>query len=210
MSKTGSSNISVHFDGKKCIHARRCVLGLPTVFQPGAKGGWIYPENASAEEIARVVDGCPSGALTYDRHDGGTEEPMPSVNTARIWENGPNEIRGDIRIPGEEPRKRVLLCRCGDSKNKPFCDNSHNEAKFIEPGEVATTDCAGNLEGHDGPLDVNPIKNGPVRVVGNLEVIAGSGRRVATGQKFSLCRCGASKNKPFCDGSHAKVGFEAD
>ncbi|MBT3143105.1 iron-binding protein [Phaeobacter gallaeciensis] len=210
MSKTESNNISVQFDGKKCIHARRCVLGLPMVFQPGTKGGWIFPENANAEEIARVIDSCPSGALTYDRHDGGVEESMPRVNTSRICENGPNEIRGDIRIPGEEPRKRVLLCRCGASKNKPFCDNSHNEASFVATGEVGATDNTATLEGRDGPLDVNPIKNGPVRVAGNLEITAGSGRSVATGQKFSLCRCGASGNKPFCDGSHAKVGFEAD
>lgn len=210
MSQAEGPKITVQFDGKKCIHARRCVLGLPAVFQPGTKGGWIFPENAQAEEIARIIDTCPSGALTYERLDGGAEEPMPKVNTSRIWENGPNELHGDIRIPGEEPRKRVLLCRCGQSKNKPFCDNSHIAAGFSGTGDVATSENAETLEVRDGPLEIKPLKNGPVMVAGNLEVIAASGRRVATGKKFALCRCGVSKNKPFCDGSHNEIGFEAD
>ena len=210
MANVKSKNISVQFDGKTCIHARRCVLGLPAVFQPGAKGAWIFPENANAEEIARIIDSCPSGALTYERYDDGTDEPMPNVNTSRIWENGPNELHGDIRIPGEEPRKRAVLCRCGQSKNKPFCDNSHIEAGFTGTGVADAIENTETLEVRDGPLEVKPLKNGPVMVVGNLEIIAASGRRVATGQRFALCRCGASKNKPFCDGSHGEIGFEAD
>jgi uncharacterized Fe-S cluster protein YjdI len=83
MKPAESNELVVNFDGKKCIHARRCVLGLPKVFVPGAKGGWIFPDQAGADEVIRVIDACPSGALTYTRKDGGAEECLAEVNTAR-------------------------------------------------------------------------------------------------------------------------------
>ncbi|TRW98155.1 iron-binding protein [Paracoccus sp. M683] len=205
-----SDTIIVEYDSGKCIHARRCVLGLPQVFRPGTKGGWIFPDQAQAEEIARVIDACPSGALTYRRKDGGLEEQMPHVNTLRPWEDGPNELRGDIHIAGQDPRKRALLCRCGLSQNKPFCDNSHLAAEFRATADIPSQEDPPVLDVRDGPIEVKPTKNGPNLVKGNLEIIAGSGRRITTGTKFFLCRCGHSKNKPFCDGSHKEAGFEAD
>jgi len=210
MGTVKSDKISVSFDGKKCIHARRCVLGLPDVFNPGAKGQWIFPENAAADDIARLVRDCPSGALTYEMKDSADAEKVPKVNSARLWENGPVEYRGDVRIDGQEPRIRAVLCRCGQSKNKPFCDNSHLDAGFAATSDVATKEDAATLEARDGELSLKPIKDGPLMVSGNLEVIAGSGRRITSGKRFAMCRCGASKNKPFCDGSHKEIGFEAD
>lgn len=56
-------------------------------------------------------------------------------------------------------------------------------------------------------------KNGPIRVEGNDIVIEDAeGRRFGLAGRtiVSLCRCGQSGNKPFCDGTHAKVGFESD
>ncbi len=210
MGTVESDKISVNFDGKKCIHARRCVLGLPEVFNPGAKGQWIFPEHAAADDIARLVRDCPSGALTYERKDGANTEELPKVNSARLWENGPVEYRGDVHIDGQEPRIRAVICRCGQSKNKPFCDNSHLDAEFEATSDVASKDDAATLETRDGELSLKPIKDGPLMVSGNLEIIAGSGRKITSGKRFAMCRCGASKNKPFCDGSHKEIGFEAD
>lgn len=56
--------------------------------------------------------------------------------------------------------------------------------------------------------------NGPYRVEcaeGSVEIVDASGNKVdLTGKTmFSLCRCGASVNKPFCDGAHSKIGFQA-
>jgi len=52
--------------------------------------------------------------------------------------------------------------------------------------------------------------NGPYLVEGDAEVTDPQGNKVETGgQKFALCRCGASAKKPFCDGTHNKVGFQA-
>lgn len=205
-----SDAIAVFFDGKKCIHARRCVLALPAVFRPGTKGGWIFPDEGKAEEIARTIDTCPSGALTYHRKDGGMEEQTPQVNTARPWQDGPTEFRGDIHIAGHDPRKRATLCRCGMSQNMPFCDNSHIEAGFQATSDIPTRvgDTVPDLRG--GPVEITPQKDGPLKLSGSLEIIAGSGRRVATARRFFLCRCGHSKNKPYCDGSHVTAGFKAE
>ena len=210
MSVTQSETIDISFDGKKCIHARRCVLGLPAVFRPGTKGGWIFPDEARTEEIARIIDNCPSGALTYIRKDGGMDEQVPHANTLRLLEDGPSEVRGDIQIDGQAPRTRATLCRCGMSKTKPFCDNSHLEAGFRATSDVATREDPGTLEQRDGPLAITPTKDGPLRVSGNLEIIAGSGRKIAAGTKLFLCRCGHSKDKPFCDGSHKEAGFKSE
>lgn len=57
---------------------------------------------------------------------------------------------------------------------------------------------------------MNKAPNGPLLLEGNLTIIAASGRAAWQGTKCALCRCGASKNKPFCDGAHKAAGFEAD
>ena len=111
---------------------------------------------------------------------------------------------------GEElPHKpQMELCRCGQSANKPFCDGSHHEVGFNASGEPPSgkTDM---LPVRDGVLAVDPQTDGPLKVSGNLEIISGTGRVVARTTTTWLCRCGASKNKPFCDSSHKKIGFKA-
>lgn len=53
------------------------------------------------------------------------------------------------------------------------------------------------------------LKNGPIRVEGKVQLFDPQGNQIAADkEKFSLCRCGHSSNKPFCDGTHAKIGFE--
>ncbi|WP_375550264.1 CDGSH iron-sulfur domain-containing protein [Rhodophyticola porphyridii] len=200
--------LTITFDARTCIHARRCVLGLPGVFRPGARGGWIQPGDADPEALVRVIEACPSGALSYTRKQG-AEEPTPEVNTARLWENGPVELRGEIVI-GEESYTRVTLCRCGKSANKPFCDNSHIEAGFTATSEPAANEEAAPLEARNGPLNLRVAPNGPAIISGNLELIAGSGRALDTTEKLYLCRCGASGNKPYCDGSHKEAGFTTE
>jgi CDGSH-type Zn-finger protein len=61
----------------------------------------------------------------------------------------------------------------------------------------------------DGPLAIDPLTDGPLQVRGNMEIISGTGRVVARVEQARLCRCGASNNKPFCDGSHVRVGFRS-
>lgn len=199
--------IVVFFDGAKCIHSRNCVLGLPDVFRANAEGPWIQPDNASAEMLAAVSRDCPSGAITYERIENGEQETPPPVNVIRILENGPLAVHADVRISEDEPIFRATLCRCGVSKNKPFCDGRHKEINFTATGEPKTVD-SDPLEKRDGPLNISPLQDGPLIATGNQEICSGTGRTVIRTQKAALCRCGASRNKPFCDGAHQEIGFK--
>jgi CDGSH-type Zn-finger protein len=159
-----------------------------------------------AEKLVAVAEQCPSGAIRYRRNDGRPDETPPPVNLLSMREAGPYAIRGDIRISGKPAGYRATLCRCGASKNKPFCDGSHTAAGFSASGEPSTGNAVA-LEQRDGPLEFEPLADGPLKVKGNLEIVSGTGRVVARVKGCFLCRCGQSKNKPFCDSSHKAAGF---
>jgi CDGSH-type Zn-finger protein/uncharacterized Fe-S cluster protein YjdI len=203
------AEITIRFDGSKCIHSRNCVLGLPNVFQANVPGEWIQPDNASVEQLIAVARSCPSGAITYERHDDGDAERAPDVNVIRVLENGPLAVTADLHIEGQEPRTRATLCRCGASKNKPFCDGSHNAAGFTATGELPTEESE-PLEVRNGRLEITPFPDGPLGFSGNIEICSGTGRTLNRTTKGALCRCGESKNKPYCDGSHKAAGFTAE
>lgn len=57
-------------------------------------------------------------------------------------------------------------------------------------------------------VKVDLMKDGPILVKGKIELKDSSGKPIQTDETVALCRCGASKNKPFCDGSHNVVGFK--
>jgi CDGSH-type Zn-finger protein/uncharacterized Fe-S cluster protein YjdI len=197
--------IDVGFDGKKCIHSRNCVLAHPEAFVPNAPGEWIHPDAASTEAIVRIAENCPSGAITYRRKDGGPAEAPPMVNVVRLRENGPLALHAEMEINGET-LLRATLCRCGASQNKPFCDGSHSKAGFTATGEPASKELQ-TLEARNGPVKITPQPNGCLKLEGNLEIVSGTGRTIDRATRAFLCRCGQSKNKPFCDGSHKMVGF---
>lgn len=199
----------LRFEGKRCIHSRQCVLSRPDVFVPNVEGEWIHPDAATAEEIAALAVSCPSGAITYERTDGGPNEAPPLVNLARVRENGPLALHGELAIEGEAPRLRATLCRCGASKSKPYCDGSHVAAGFAATGEPAIA-ASQPLAARNGKVTIKPAKNGPLVVEGNLELVSGTGHTVNRVTKTALCRCGQSSNKPYCDGTHNKVGFKTE
>jgi CDGSH-type Zn-finger protein/uncharacterized Fe-S cluster protein YjdI len=200
--------VLLQFEGRLCIHSRNCVLSRPDVFVPNVQGEWIHPDNATPEELAALASTCPSGAIRYERLDGGPQEAAPRVNVARVRENGPIAVHAELEIEGHGPALRATLCRCGASKNKPFCDGSHVAIGFQATGEPAIAESAPLAE-RAGPLTVRPKPNGPLLVTGNLEVCSGTGHTINRTTKTALCRCGASSNKPYCDGTHAKIGFQA-
>jgi CDGSH-type Zn-finger protein/uncharacterized Fe-S cluster protein YjdI len=199
----------IKFEAKKCIHSRQCVLGRPDVFVPNVAGEWIHPDAATPDEIAALAQNCPSGAIGYERLDGGEQEKAPIVNLARVRENGPMALHGELQIEGQAPSFRATLCRCGASKNKPFCDGSHTAAGFTATGEPVTAEST-PLAARNGPLAIKPLLNGPLLVTGNVEVVSGTGRTIHRTQKMALCRCGGSANKPYCDGTHSRIGFSSE
>lgn len=172
-------------------------------------------------------------------------------------------------------RDTYILCRCGSSSDKPFCDGSHKEAGFegndtadasayadrarvlggtgitvsddrsicVHAGfcgnratniwkQVADTDdslvrlavinevekCPSGaityqLDGDDNatepdyPLQIAAIDDGPLWVTGGVPVTTSDGTELERRERVTLCRCGASANKPLCDGSHKEAGF---
>lgn len=199
--------VVIHFDGERCIHSRHCVLDRPDVFVPNVAGEWIHPDRASAAEVLELAHNCPSGAIASTRADGAVMEQAPVVNTVRVRENGPLAFRAELSIDGAAQGMRLTLCRCGASSRKPYCDGSHASTGFSASGEPAVQESA-PLAQRNGALRIEPIRNGPLHVSGNLEVITGTGKTVNRVTECWLCRCGQSANKPYCDGSHKRVGFQ--
>ena len=210
----------------------------------------------------------PSGTKTVDPvlegRDGG---PLMAKNLPRL--TGADGAVFDLKPV-------MALCRCGTSKNKPFCDGSHNEIGFDTcPAEDRTPDILQAFESKDITVHYNKLlcshagecgkrlksvfdtsrtpwidpaqgnvddiiavvqacpsgalsyglpggpvqhaiggapgilieQNGPYRVTG----IPFASARQASGacsDKYVLCRCGASKNKPYCDGTHHEIGWD--
>ena len=207
-----SPEITVSWSRKRCLHAAVCLMRLPPVFEVGRKP-WIVPENAGPDAIARTITGCPTGSLHYQRHDGGAAETPDAENTIRVGRNGPLWVRGTIVLADSEGNEverdtRVALCRCGQSEHKPFCDGSHVASSFRERGDV--------FEGkHDPPtgepgtLKIIARENGPYRLEGPFTLISADRKVTIVASGTALCRCGQSRNKPFCDSSHKAIGFEA-
>lgn len=202
--------VTVRFDAKRCIHSRNCVLDHPEVFVPNVEGDWIFPDAAPAEAVMTIGLRCPSGAIRVTRNDGaGTSDTPPVVNTLRLRENGPYAIEAELVVNGvAQDRVRATLCRCGESLNKPYCDGAHHAAGFVATGEPVSKD-AEPLALRNGPVRVQGLPDGPLKVEGNLELISGTGRTLNKVTKTFLCRCGGSQNKPYCDGSHKAKGFVA-
>lgn len=129
-----NDQIAVYWEPRLCIHVGNCFRGLPEVFQPQDRP-WVKVDAATAEEIARVVMTCPTGALHFERLDGGPQEQGDEPTTINARPNGPLFVRGKVRIAGPgghliREDTRLALCRCGHSENKPFCDGTHRRIGF--------------------------------------------------------------------------------
>lgn len=131
-------DIEVSFDLDICIHVAECLRGNSRAFQLGRRP-WIEPDEAAADVIAEVVERCPSGALQYRRLNGGSQERHTGTTVTPV-RNGPLVIVGEIEVRkadgSVEKLPRATLCRCGQSKNKPFCDNQHLRVGFFAPGQL--------------------------------------------------------------------------
>ncbi len=205
-------DIDVTYDAGRCIHVAECLRRLHSVFDTNRRP-WVLPDAGAADDVAATIHTCPSGALHYERHDGGKPEPIPQQNTIRLIRNGPLYLHGDFTIVNGAGElvvhdTRASLCRCGASSNKPFCDNSHRKIGFTAPSTIAEPQA--NFEASDGgELYVETTTNGPLHVTGSFTVLSSKGEPIYQGTDETFCRCGASGNKPFCDGTHEKIGFVA-
>lgn len=125
--------ITIHDNRGVCAHVHFCTDNSPAVFDV-TKKPWIDPDAADPEETARTIRMCPSGALSYTR-DGVTYQDQNRKPAVTIFPSGPLCIVGGIALNDPtgatpESKEHYTLCRCGASRNKPFCDGKHWRTKF--------------------------------------------------------------------------------
>ncbi len=129
-----NDHIEVLWEPSRCIHFAACIRGSVRAFNPRRKP-WVDVDAEPPERIVEIVERCPTGALHALWKDGRPSENPPETATIVPTVDGPLFLHGRIQIldrQGNVVREdtRVALCRCGHSKNKPFCDDSHYEAGF--------------------------------------------------------------------------------
>jgi CDGSH-type Zn-finger protein len=125
------------FDNRAiCAHAAFCTDELASVFRH-RDNPWIVPDGAEMNEIIKTIRKCPSGALSYAL-DGVEAQAPQREPMVTVTDNGPYAVAGGIELTGVKfgdgaSAEHYTLCRCGASKNKPFCDGSHWDAGFKAP-----------------------------------------------------------------------------
>jgi uncharacterized Fe-S cluster protein YjdI len=143
-----NGEITVFWKPDTCIHATICFMKLRKVFDP-TKRPWVNMQGASTQEIISIVEQCPTDALTWKwnrdltvvekeelQNDPTGEELVPEpVAEIVIVENGPALVKGKFRLKKPSGEKydtpsQIALCRCGVSRNKPFCDGTHHSIGF--------------------------------------------------------------------------------
>ena len=125
------------FDNRAiCAHAGFCTDGLKNVFRMKAEP-WIDPDGAAVAEVIATIEKCPSGALSYAKS--GVEGTSPAREPMlTVMNDGPYAVTGGVELAAVEfgdgaSREHYTLCRCGGSKNKPFCDGTHWRIGFKDP-----------------------------------------------------------------------------
>jgi uncharacterized Fe-S cluster protein YjdI len=124
------NNITVFWDSAKCIKSGNCDGQLPQVFNPKRRP-WINLKAADVETIKRVIDSCPTGALSYRTQ----VDKKPKTVSITVMKNGPYKVSGKCHLLKEggdrlDTTDVFALCRCGASQKMPFCDGSHRLVDF--------------------------------------------------------------------------------
>jgi len=131
-------------------------------------------------------------------------------NESLVTNAGPLQLTGNITLVHEDGTvqyaNHLTLCRCGHSRSKPDCDSQHLDKEFLNPGKISE---ASEIAASQRPskITVSCIKDGPITFRGRLRLHNQFGQECVK-MRGSLCRCGQSASKPFCDGSHSRVGFK--
>ncbi|MBT8377847.1 MAG: (4Fe-4S)-binding protein [Ignavibacteria bacterium] len=140
LKKYSNKDITVIWKPSACIHSTNCWKASLKVFNPKRKP-WIDMSGGTTEEVIKIINDCPSGALSFERNNEMTEQkaqPAQSPEsklTVQVNKGGPYLVKGKfvfIGTDGNEEIKEgsIALCRCGASNNKPFCDGAHKKIGF--------------------------------------------------------------------------------
>ena len=126
-------NITVHDNRGICSHASYCADNLESVFNADREP-WVDPDAESVQTIIDVIKTCPSGALSYSI-DGVEHRDQQRDPNITVSKDGPYFVAGGIELKDaswgkEASKEHFALCRCGQSKNLPFCDGTHRNVDF--------------------------------------------------------------------------------
>jgi len=142
-------------------------------------------------------------------------KPSCSGNSIMVRPDGPLICKGDMAIlllNADDDvileNKEFALCRCGHSSNKPFCDGTHKKENF-QATQHFDDSRAVALEKDKEQLTITVKENAMYSVKGAVTIFSRDGLSKTTRNTAALCRCGYSKNKPFCDINHKKCDFTA-
>lgn len=141
--KTG--DLTVFWYPAHCSHSGKCIKMLPRVFDMNRRP-WICLDETDPLEIIKAIDQCPTGALKYRLAETSEIDPdlakgpgsmdykvsEPAVVQIRMVKGGPLLVKGPARVVDHEGKpirecESMVLCRCGKTKNPPFCDGSHSD-----------------------------------------------------------------------------------
>jgi CDGSH-type Zn-finger protein len=124
--------ITIVDDPSLCAHAGECVDGAPaTFFVKAPDGRASLPHASPVEQVIATIRRCPSGALLYGQH-GKLVDSYATETSVRVEQDGPLHVhRVQLNGPAQPAtHDHYNLCRCGASKNKPFCDGMHAKVGF--------------------------------------------------------------------------------
>lgn len=140
-----NGEITVFWRPKDCIHATTCFRELRSVFDP-AKRPWVNMKGASTEEIIKIVDLCPTDALTYKYNNAAPKnekkqeavkedekiKEQQTTTQIKVMRDGPLVVRGEFTTTGADgtllkKMKIASFCRCGQSLKMPYCDGTHRK-----------------------------------------------------------------------------------
>jgi len=138
-----NGEITVHWKPRECVHAGTCFREMRKVFDPSRRP-WIDLTQGETDAIIDIVERCPTDALTYDRNTK-TENVEQQISTKTsggekvnfsIMRNGPILAEGSFIVIKEDGTEQIVksitsFCRCGMSRNQPFCDGTHNKQGFF-------------------------------------------------------------------------------
>ncbi|NIM71230.1 MAG: hypothetical protein GTN86_11995 [Xanthomonadales bacterium] len=162
------------------------------------------PETAQAgrrTETLSTEDRAQDRWFMEDRGNRRVPKRLDVPNEALVSAAGPLKLTGNITLIDEAGQthyaNHLTLCRCGASRNKPYCDDQHMEVEFFDSGSIPqASEC--RQMANPQMLTVTCIKDGPLKYQGYLRVYNRKGQQCLTMQG-ALCRCGRSTKKPFCD-----------
>lgn len=137
---------------------------------------------------------------------------MSQGNRITSIADGPLHITGQLELydsEGEllERAEELYLCRCGNSRSKPYCDGQHKVTGFQDDGQFVTPPVSQDDLDNSGVLQIRAQANGPLIFRGGTCILDTQQRKIMR-KVGGLCRCQHSNNRPFCDGTHTKMGFK--